>query len=238
MIRVNIYNTGRVPFITVPCPVKDYPVSDGIYKLLKRTPGIDMEPTKLAIQREIEEAKQKAAANSKSVQPAMPSIPVEKKVSELVPDEPVETPSRPESPYAPLDKSKLANIKDFEAQRLQEIMSGSNTPLVEDFLDEPEETDLPENVELVEDTNPEDEIDAAIEAMEFSDEETNFEVKIPADEVKMKKYTSRSLDGKTKAEMKEILKSRGFNDGPFCPRYHDTVEKLKKKILDSQKEIN
>lgn len=50
----------------------------------------------------------------------------------------------------------------------------------------------------------------------------------------IKKYTDDDLSGMTKNQMKAILRERGYESGPYGPKYHDTVDSLKRKVLSTQ----
>lgn len=48
------------------------------------------------------------------------------------------------------------------------------------------------------------------------------------------KYTEQELSKLTKKQMKQILRDRGYLDGPNAGRYHDTAKILIEKILRTQ----
>lgn len=52
--------------------------------------------------------------------------------------------------------------------------------------------------------------------------------------IDIKKYTEAELSEMTKSKMKAILQARGYIEGPYAPKYHDTLADLSRKILKTQ----
>lgn len=50
----------------------------------------------------------------------------------------------------------------------------------------------------------------------------------------IKVYTTEEILSMTKAELKEVLKSRGYTRGMYAPKYQDTLEKLRVKVKRTQ----
>lgn len=69
-------------------------------------------------------------------------------------------------------------------------------------------------------------------------EKTTFADPVIADktdpEEPFKFYTDKELSTMTKAQMKKVLRGRGYLEGPYAGKYHDTVEMLKDKVRKTQ----
>jgi len=73
------------------------------------------------------------------------------------------------------------------------------------------------------------------ELSKSEEEETDvFEIKLKENETIIEKFSEKDLDEMTKDAMKSILKKRGYKEGPFAGKYHDTAEILKEKIRKTQ----
>ena len=83
-------------------------------------------------------------------------------------------------------------------------------------------------VETVNDDN-DDAIDAILE--NTPEEEAPDIVVKP----QVKKYRQATLEKMTKQELKQILRERGYEKGPYAAKYHDKVEDLIQKVLKTQK---
>lgn len=124
-----------------------------------------------------------------------------------------------------LDEKKKAEEKEIEKQPI--ILHDSVE--VSDIIEK-------ESVELNDDSDIDAQMDLLLEVMgETPAEPTTFILteKISTKE-DIKKYTDEELDIMTRAEMKNILKERGYTTGPYAGKYHDTVETLKRKVLSTQ----
>lgn len=75
------------------------------------------------------------------------------------------------------------------------------------------------------------EIDKALEGL--SEKEQLFTpIEVPKQEIR--KYSRKTLETMTKREMKQILKDRGYFEGPNAGKYRDTVSDLVEKVLRTQ----
>lgn len=84
------------------------------------------------------------------------------------------------------------------------------------------------------------EIDNALEDDDFDFETTNTSAVLTQDMIEEAKankiYSDDELSTMTKSQMKKILSARGYKQGPYAGKYHDTVEMLKNKIRKTQTE--
>lgn len=224
MKLVNIYNKGIIPWMNIRGPVYKIQIGDHVYQLLARDPRVDIELYSEALARKEREA----AAKIADVMAGKDVTPIE-----TIPDEPtrvVEETAVPAQPEAPkITVGPLPDPADFPP--VEEIPE--DAPPVFEIIETAKSVEVQE---VIEDT------DAAIEAV--LDEYENIEVdsfevdmsNLPEKEVDdgVKKYTRVDLEGMTKAQMKQILIERGYTDGEFAPRYHDSVGKLIGKVLSTQ----
>ena len=77
-------------------------------------------------------------------------------------------------------------------------------------------------------------MDLVLDFLGETPEESNF---IPSEKIKtnvVKSYTEEELSMMTKADLKNILKERGYTSGPFSGKYHDTIEVLRRKVISTQ----
>lgn len=96
-----------------------------------------------------------------------------------------------------------------------------------------EEIVTPEAVESLEE-DIDSQMDLVLDLLGETPEESNF---IPSEKIKtnvVKSYTEEELSMMTKADLKNILKERGYTSGPFSGKYHDTIEVLRRKVISTQ----
>lgn len=77
-------------------------------------------------------------------------------------------------------------------------------------------------------------MDLVLDLLGETPEESSF---IPSEKIKtnvVKSYTEEELSMMTKADLKNILKERGYTSGPFSGKYHDTIEVLRRKVISTQ----
>lgn len=127
----------------------------------------------------------------------------------------------------------LESKKEKETIILTEVppmVEGKVVPLVDEYTPTETVTIL---TEPVEETSEDLEIDSILESVV---EEPKFKVNINNKETeKVKSYTEEELNVMTKAQMKAILRDeRGYTEGPYAGKYHDTLEMLKRKVLSTQ----
>ena len=96
-----------------------------------------------------------------------------------------------------------------------------------------EEIVTPDAVESLEE-DIDSQMDLVLDFLGVTPEESNF---IPSEKIKtnvVKSYTEEELSMMTKADLKNILKERGYTSGPFSGKYHDTIEVLRRKVISAQ----
>ena len=107
------------------------------------------------------------------------------------------------------------------------------TPKVITEVATPDTVKSDEIVENVEE-DIDSQMDLVLDLLGETPEESSF---IPSEKIKtnvVKSYTEEELSMMTKADLKNILKERGYTSGPFSGKYHDTIEVLRRKVISTQ----
>jgi len=142
-----------------------------------------------------------------------------------------------------IEEEKAAKAAaELEAKKAEEAAKEEVVaPVVEEKVEDTHVCPVVELTKKVENSSEDDEIDSILES-------TNFESKlgvetdiVNAPDVVLEKkinvvkaYTKEELSEMTKAQMKSILKERGYTEGPYAGKYHDTLSDLIKKVLETQ----
>lgn len=196
-IYVNILNEGMIPWIKKEGPLFGYPLSCGVYDILKRDPRVKMKI--IHSKHEADVAREEYLASKEEKKPII--------LNEVIPTEPV------------VEEVKVVEVND--SKTVEAVISEEPITLF----------DTLEVAEVI--TNDDLEIDKILD--ETPVVETAYSVNLNNKETeKIKSYTDEELSEMTKAQMKEILKSRGYTSGPYSGKYHDTVEELKEKVKRTQ----
>lgn len=249
LVRVNIYNKGRIPWLNIYGPLMNSTISAPIFDLLKTDVSIKMDELDFYNPKKVIKTYGYTKAPIAPVKPLENQIPVEEvKKDYIAPEITIE--EEPEvSPEA-----AQASVGDKYDEGISTLELIAETPvefteMVEDMKKEQEiseesKNEIEEELSEVGFVSPEasndiseSELDAEIEAasadydadndfiVDYSEEKTNTEIV---------RYTKKKLEGMTKAQMKQILRDRGYTEGENAPKYHDTLQILIKKILKTQ----
>lgn len=216
-IYVNILNEGPIPWIREVGPLFGYKMSMGIYHIISKDRRLNIEIVRS--QEDVDRAKTEYYASKEKKEPIILHDDIE--------------------------------IKD-ELSTITEIVA---TPLVDDLvcmdneieLESQDDHDYWDDNELeysgdeqgTEDDLDEDDLDAQVDLLlEILDEtpktpETEY-VRIEPVKSDIIRYTEEQLMEMTKAQMKGILRDRGYINGPYAGKYHDTLEILRHKVLTTQ----
>lgn len=114
------------------------------------------------------------------------------------------------------DTIKLASIEETKINDIKEEIPSLTETVISDDDDELDKIDT-DNIDTSFSNN------IVLEKIEDSLENENAT-----------KYTKKKLEVMTKAELKAILRERGYLEGPNAGKYHDTHDKLIEKVLRTQ----
>ena len=228
LVRVNIYNTGRIRWLNVYGPIKNSTISRSIFNILIEDPDIQLEVLDFYNPKKVI-----ASYGINKQQEIKESIPVVEEESKIETIETKEVTPEPISDMAGIEIINETDEKDTKEEK--EINSEEETTKIEEASKEeviPVE-DTTNSISEMTEEELDDEISKAAEGynadddfiVDYSEEKTNTDIVT---------YTRKKLEGKTKAEMKQILKDRGYTEGEYAPKYHDTLEILIRKILKTQ----
>lgn len=211
-ILVNIHYTGRIPLINKNGPLYGEYLSEGVYGILRRYNFLQMERTT--------PEKAKALIDRQRVEANREKLIVHDEIQIKV-VEPVH-----EEEYT--DVIAEAVIIDEEEIDEKPIVFKDND-ITNDDIFRFEQSIIKDELD--------DEIDELLEGKTIPNG-FNIDFKLDPDFVKSDTefhfYTEEELQNMTKRQMKEVLKSRGYEKGPYAGKYHDTVEMLIQKVLKTQ----
>ena len=206
-IYVNILNEGVIPYIREKGPLFGYRMATGVYSILSRDARLNMEITTPF---KAEEAKRKYIESKQPV--------IEKEVE--------------------MPKVVIANIPEqkFEDYTTQTPMNVESSA-----------TSISEIKEIIENDNDDNEIDSILEntpteksamVVTFKDdldiEEDSATISSKEEGTEIRAYTNKEIMSMTKAELRQILKDRGYVTGVYAPKYQDNLDKLRAKVKKTQ----
>lgn len=212
---VNIYNEGMIPWLFLEGPIFGYVASPGLLAILQKDPRLKFEFT---TPEGAEEAKRQYLASKVKT----PVVGEKFKIT----DDLVITPVAKEEEDNTIVEESISN----------------------EVIEEAVVADIPEDIGTIEEREfatdailPEmeyDELDAAIDGM-LEDVPMISEIPVHLEDTTeeaapVKKYKKAKLVGMTKAELKAILRERGYVQGPYAGKYHDTHSMLVDKVLKTQ----
>jgi len=207
-IKVNIHNTGRIPWLNIQGPRYNVSISPSIYRMLSEDPRVviypvDNDPIARAKIKEANDAK--IAADAVKVEDSVVTaaeVTIEEEVVEEITEPDIIIEEGTEEEYVPMDT--------YDDQPIMQIL-------------EPDQDDLA--------------IDKALEDLPEEDEDDFYtETETATETSGILAYSKDELLQLTKEQLKVILnKDRGFEPGTeFYGRYHDNHDVLVTKVLNSQ----
>lgn len=225
LVRVNVYNKGRLPGTNVYGPLYATTVPRELFERLIsneniRVDELDFFNFKKVVKRynvtesekksqEEKEKNERLERIKKAKEEADAAKALEAEVSERIEDEkPVVSSEAASGP-----ENLVMARENLETRFSVEV----NQPVSQ------EEAEMDKQIEALGDYDASDDIP--------------FDMKKVQEDLKateVVRYTKKKLEGMTKAQMKQILINRGYTEGEFAPKYHDTLDKLKAKILKTQ----
>lgn len=236
---VNIYNEGIIPWLNRKGPIYNVYIGDSVYRLLSRDSRVNIELS--------EDAKQRGFIPS--APSSEPEIVKKEELEAVLAEEKQKEDIAFSFPPEETQEEVEEERNDLLEEKEQEIQEDNSVEILEeDSEEEPEDNEEIEDSEMKMDyffsdnenyEGPtEEEINIALDNIENEDVDL-FDIdlsNLPEEETEpFKKYSKKALQVMTKKELKEILKSRGYTSGEFAPKYHDTVDKLIKKVTETQK---
>jgi len=219
LIKVNIHTKGNIPWINKIGPLYGWELSPALFRLLSQDRRVEIylveDDPKKPLVKKVVEVKVEPEEDLFYVEP--------EKIKE-------ET------------KEELPSVEKqwIPEEKVNEALAEPIKP-VEVIVAEKEEFKLPNFLEetiATEDDKIDEAIAAALEELpEIDDDELEFD-EYKEDEIinyeSSRIYTSEELANMTKADMKEILKERGHINDEYTGRYHDNVDVLIRKVLETQ----
>lgn len=120
-----------------------------------------------------------------------------------------------------------------ETPSTAEVVTPKDEIVVNVIKDEPKDRIIENNIK------DDDIIDSELDnVLSNISETTTFKNPAIADktdpEEPFKFYSDLELSNMTKSQMKKVLRGRGYLEGPYAGKYHDTVEMLKDKVRKTQ----
>lgn len=212
---VNIYTEGKLPWIKQPGPLFEYPISAGILEIIKRDNRIEFEVLTNREQGRLGKERYFARKNKKN------EIKEEPLQQQIIFEEIVDVTDEIVIPEVSTEEKKEELLEPpFEQLSLFKL---EKDELVPNELDDSIDSILEERMEELKE----------IEETGIGSNLKN-ELKKEAGKKDFQTYKEDDLLEMTKAQMKKILKSRGYESGPYAPKYHDTLEILRRKVLTTQ----
>lgn len=218
-IYVNILNEGTIPWLRVKGPVFGYKIGYGMYQIIKRDPRLKIEI--VTCSDDIESAKKKYYDSKKeseliilhddarvTTEPKKETVMLKEVVKDsVIIDDEVEITSKPSEIIT--DTVVINSINSYDDEVSSDV----------------DELEIEKEIDRVLDENP-----VTPEVYDESVETVEDPVMIEG----VRKYSEDELSTMTKAQMKAVLRERGYTEGPYSGKYHDTVEILKRKVLETQ----